>query len=82
MKPKKKKAPRGIWTYLTEAGRKRYAAKLAKVHWKNVPAKERTKRMRKLAQLPRPSRYIQDRCPCGKYSSWLAAKRGHKCKAA
>jgi len=82
MEPEKKKKVRGIWTYLTPEGRKRHAGKLSRKHWAKVPAKARKKRMREIAQLPRPSRYIKDRCPCGRYSAWLAAKRGHKCKAA
>lgn len=40
---------------------------------------ERDQFMRKIARRPRPNRMVKDRCPCGKYSRWLADKRGHKC---
>lgn len=54
-----------------KASRKRWAGK----------TKKRDAFMRQIAQRPRPSRVIQDRCPCGKYSKWLAEKRGHKCSS-
>jgi hypothetical protein len=44
--------------------------------------KERKKFLTTIARRPRPSRVIQDRCPCGRYSRWLAAKRGHRCETA
>lgn len=40
--------------------------------------------MRGISRRPRPGSQgprILDRCPCGRYSATLAAKRGHQCQA-
>ena len=54
-----------------KASRKRWAGKTRK----------RDAYMREIARRPRPNARIRERCPCGKYSKWLAEKRGHKCSA-
>jgi hypothetical protein len=53
----------------------------AQKRWANTSRVKRKRLMKRLAELPRPNRMIQDRCPCGKFSRALAERRKHKCKA-
>lgn len=54
------------------------ARKASQTRWAGKKRK-RDEFMRQIAQLPRPSARIADRCACGQYSKRLAEKRGHKC---
>jgi hypothetical protein len=67
----------------TPEERSEKAARSAATRWAGKD-KERIKFMSRIASAPRPNSRtrIEDRCPCGKYSRWLAEKRGHKCQAA
>ena len=62
------------------AQRKAGATKGAEARWAVATAEERRAFMARIAKAPRPSRRIEDRCPCGKFSRTLAEKRGHICK--
>jgi hypothetical protein len=47
--------------------------------WKGTSSKERSEHMSEVASQPRPSRRVEDRCECGRYSREYAGKRGHLC---
>jgi hypothetical protein len=67
--------------YLQKATREQLAErsiKASRTRWKDKTS-ERDAYMRAIAQQPRPSTRIPDRCPCGKYSKYTAQKRNHKC---
>lgn len=57
-----------------------FARQMGRKAWVGTTAKQRREFMSEIAKRPRPSRVIKRRCPCGKYSEWLAVKRGHRCK--
>ena len=63
----------------TPEERREKAAAGGTQRWKGVPAKERREFLSKIASQPRPSRRIEDRCECGRYSREYAEKRGHVC---
>ena len=59
------------------------AVQAAATRWAGKKKSAMREYMREIAQQPRPNRKPwPDRCPCGKYSKTLAAKRGHKCTEA
>lgn len=64
----------------TPEERSEVARKSSESRWAGK-TKQRDEFMRQIAKKPRPSAVIQDRCPCGKFSRFLAEKRGHKCQA-
>lgn len=47
--------------------------------WKDKTAKQRSEFMSFMASQPRPSRRIEDRCECGRYTREYAERRGHLC---
>jgi hypothetical protein len=63
----------------TPEERSRKAAAGGEGRWTGATKKQRSQYMSWMASLPRPSRRIEDRCACGKYSKTLAERRGHKC---
>lgn len=65
----------------TKEERSEKAKRAAASRWEGISEDERKAYMNALSHKPRPSRVIQDRCPCGRYSRWLADKRGHKCSS-
>jgi hypothetical protein len=56
----------------TPGERSQRASVAAKARWQATPKQERRRYMRWMAQQPRPSRRIADRCACGKIfaASW------------
>jgi hypothetical protein len=67
----------------TPEERSEKAYKAAETRWKGRES-ERRKFMSRIASGPRnykPRIPPENRCPCGKYSLYLAKKRGHKCEA-
>lgn len=64
----------------THAERSEKSKRAAASRWAGR-AKEKAAFIHAMASRPRPGGRIADRCPCGKYSRWHAAKRGHKCNS-
>lgn len=67
---------------LTEEQRRDIASKGSAARWERVREDERCRRMVEIAERPRPPRPVSHRCPCGGYTAWTAAARGHKCEGA
>ena len=63
----------------THQERSANALKASEKRWKGK-TRERDEYMRQIAQRPRPSREVKDRCACGLYSKKLAEKRKHICR--
>lgn len=67
---------------LTPEERTERAVKGVATRWAGKKKTALKEYMREMARQPRPNRQPwPDRCPCGKYTKSLAAKRGHKCTA-
>lgn len=47
--------------------------------WKGINKAERSELMSHMASQPRPSRRIEDRCECGRFSREYAERKGHLC---
>lgn len=47
--------------------------------WKGITAAQRSELMRQMASRPRPSRRIEDRCECGRFTREYAGRKGHLC---